>query len=403
MRIPPWSADALLGIAVTGTLAAVISARQGGDVAPGPIAYAWAVGLGALMLARRHHPRAVLLTSAFGLCAYYAVGYPAVGVGVPLAAALFSAAEAGFLRWSVLTAAGVLGLSLMFRLLEGQSAAFVVGYDLITHVTLMAAAIALGDGLRSRRAQRELQLRENLSRVREERLAIARDLHDSVGHGVSVISLHVDVAREAVPPGNEALDEALLRIRQAADRTMSDLRGAVGVLRGAVSLDDLSPVLDPARTAGFDVSVRVAPEARELPELVDAAAYRIVQEAVTNVLRHASSASRVSVSATVSAGLLHLTISDDGPPDRNPPRERYSGHEPADNGAPAPGSGMATAGSNTTGADNGATAAGSGMGGTGHGLAGMAERARALGGALRTRHGAEGFTVEAELPLVRTA
>ncbi|GAB7042932.1 MULTISPECIES: sensor histidine kinase [Catenuloplanes] len=372
MRTPPWLADALIGVAVTGTLAAVISARQGGEHPPDPIAYAWAAGLGALMLARRHHPRAVLLISALGLCAYYAAGYPAVGVAVPLAAALFSTAEAGFLLASVLTAGGVLALSLTFRLLEGQDAAYVVGYDLVSHVTLMAAAIALGDGLRSRRAQRALHLRENHLRVREERLAIARDLHDSVGHGLSIISLHADVAREAAPPGNAALDEALLRIRQAADRTMAELRGAVGALRGTVSLSDLSPVLDPLRRAGFDVSVRVP--AGSLPAEVDAAAYRIVQEAVTNVLRHAPEASRVSVSATVSGGALHLTVGDDGPADPD-----------LDAGTAA----IAPDGNPDAGA--------------GHGLAGMAERARALGGTLRLAHTDAGFTVEAELPLGRTA
>ncbi|MDP9796784.1 signal transduction histidine kinase [Catenuloplanes nepalensis] len=371
MRTPPWLADVLIGVAVTGTLAAVISARHGGEHAPDPIAYAWAGGLGALMLARRHHPRAVLLISALGLCAYYAAGYPAVGVAVPLAAALFSTAEAGFLLASVLTAGGVLAISLTFRLLEGQSVNYVIGYDLVSHVTLMAAAIALGDGLRSRRAQRTLHMRENHLRVREERLAIARDLHDSVGHGVSVISLHADVAREAAPPGNEALDEALLRIRQAADLTMAELRGAVGALRGTVSLTGLSPVLDTARSAGYDVATRIPPEVRDLPPEVDAAAYRIVQEAVTNVVRHASTASRVSVDVRITGGRLRLTIADDGP-------AGTAGDEPGD-----------------TAAD--------GIPGGGHGLAGMAERARALGGTLRTRHTAEGFTVEAELPLGRTA
>ncbi|WP_051799726.1 sensor histidine kinase [Catenuloplanes japonicus] len=428
MRIPPWPADALLGLAVTATLAAVISARHGGEHPPDLLAYAWAAGLGALMLARRHFPRAVLLISALGLCAYYAAGYPAVGVAVPLAAALFSAAEAGFLRTAVLTAAGVLVLSLMFRLLEGQSAAFVAVYDLVGHVTLMAAAVALGDGLRSRRAQRDLQERENRLRVREQRLAIARELHDSVGHGVTVISLHADVAREAAPPGHDALDEALLRIRQAADRTMADLRGAVGALRGTVSLADLSPVLDPARQTGFDVTVRV--ETGPLPDEVGTAAYRIVQEAVTNVLRHAPEASMVSVHAVVVDGVLRLTISDDGPPaDDGASMPTATGgpattqvqtgssspvpHLPG-NPAAAPietDDPPATRGADGSPTDPAATgspeagprAALRGIPSRGHGLPGMAERARALGGALHTRHTADGFTVEAELPLPRDA
>jgi signal transduction histidine kinase len=317
----------------------------------------------------------VLLVTAFGLIAYYAGGYPAVGVGVPLAAALFSAAEGGRLTAAIVTASAVLALSLAFRLLGGQNAAYVLGYDLVTHVTAMAMAIALGDGIRSRRAQRKHQqevanllarqyAQESESQAREERLAIARDLHDSIGHTVSVISLHAEVAREAAPQGYPALDTALQRIREASSATLRELRTTVGLLRSAkptvresVSLSDLSPVLGTARAAGFDVEERIEVRAETLPRTIDAAAYRIVQEAVTNVVRH-SQASRVSVVATVDRANLRLTVTDDGPPPAGP--------------RPRPG---------------------------GHGIAGMTERATALAGSLRTRHGPTGFVVEADLPL----
>ncbi|MET0423024.1 MAG: sensor histidine kinase [Actinoplanes sp.] len=350
----PWLADALLGLAVTGTLTLVISARQGGTQQPDAVAYSWAAGLGALMLARRRHPRAVLLISALGLFAYYTAGYPAVGVAVPLAAALFSTAEAGRLGAAIGVAAGVLAVSLAVRLLHGQDAAYVVGYELVSHVTLMAAAIALGDSLRSRRTRRAQEAEQ---RVREERLAIARELHDSIGHTVAVISLHADVAREAAPPDDEVLAAALGRIKQAAGETMRELRGAVGVLRSARthSLTGLDAVLDTARAAGFDVLAHVTPEPGELPPAVDAAAYRIVQEAVTNVLRHAR-AGLVEVAVVADGRTLRVTVTDDGPPPHR--------------AAPA-----------------------------GDGIAGMTERARALGGSLRTRHGPAGFVVEAELPL----
>ena len=385
-RLPPWLVDALLGLAVTGTLTAVISARQGGTEQPDALAYAWGAGLGLLMMARRHYPGAVLVITALGLIAYYAGGYPAVGVAVPLAAALFSAAEGGRLTAAVCTAAGVLGVSLAFRLLEGQDVAYVLGYDLATHVTLMAVAIALGDGIRGRRAQRSHQRRlqallerqyaqEALSRVREERLSIARDLHDSIGHTISVISLHAEVAREAIPPGNEVAGTALHRIKQATSETMRELRTTVGLLRTtgparpeSVSLANLSPVLDTARAAGFDVKERIDVAAGALPPTIDAAAYRIVQEAVTNVVRHAR-AGRVSVVASADHSTVRLAVRDDGAP---PGRSRLPWHRnPAEGG----------------------TAHG------GHGITGMAERAAALGGSLRTRHDAAGFTVEAELPL----
>ncbi|WP_232327586.1 sensor histidine kinase [Herbidospora yilanensis] len=351
----------------------MISSRQGGTKEPDALAYLWAAGLGALMLARRQHPRAVLLVSAFGLIAYYVGGYPAVGVGIPLAAALFSAAEAGRLTSAIVTASAVLALSLVFRLLSGQSASYVLGYDLATHVASMAMAIALGDSVRSRRVQRRQQRemtvllarqheQESESRVREERLAIARELHDSIGHTVSVISLHAEVAREAAPSGHPALDTALQRIKEASSASMRELRTTVGLLRSAesagpksVSLSDLTTVLDTARSAGFDVEERVEVESGTLPRTIDAAAYRIIQEAVTNVVRHAQ-ASRVSVLVAVNGGRLRVTVADDGAPPAKPRRG-------------------------------------------GHGIAGMTERATALGGSLRTRHGADGFVVDAHLPL----
>ena len=366
--------DALLGAGVAAVVSVVISAGQGGRQQPDVLAYLWAVGLGALVLARRRYPRAVLAVSILGLFAYYAAGYPAVGLAVPVAAALFSAAEAGRLATAVAGALVALGTSLWFRLLEGQDVAFVLGYDLVPHVTLMAAAIALGDTLRGRRAQHAQQqeltrlharqfAQDAERRVHAERLAIARDLHDSLGHAVSVISLHADVAREAVGRDDAAASEALTLITDAARRTMRELRSTVALLRtpgeptdALVSLAGVEPVLRAARDAGIRVTESIAVPAGALPGTVDAAAYRIVQEAVTNAVRH-SGASHLHVAAHADGTELTVTVTDDGTAD------------------PAPAS-------------------------RGHGIAGMAERARALGGEL-TAAGREtgGFTVHARLPL----
>ncbi|WP_084958450.1 sensor histidine kinase [Thermoactinospora rubra] len=372
VRIPPRGVDALVGAGVTLAVSVVISAGQGGRQHPDALAYVWAAGLGALMLIRRHHPRTVLALSALGLFAYYAAGYPAVGLAVPVAAALFSAAEAGRLRAAVVTALTVVGFSLLFRLLEGQDAAFVVGYDLIPHLALMAAAVALGDGVRSRRSQQAQQrqiaeltarqyAQEAERRVHAERLAIARDLHDSIGHTVSVISLHADVAREALSRDQAAVADALGLIRDAATRTMRELRRTVALLRtpgepprSSASLSNLESLADTARAAGIAVETAVSVPGR-LPDTVDAAAYRIAQEAVTNVVRH-SAATRLSITGRVEGGALHLCVADDGT----------------------------------------AVPAAVPMG---HGIAGMSERARSLGGTLTARREEGGFVVRAELPL----
>ncbi|GII93595.1 sensor histidine kinase [Sinosporangium siamense] len=372
-NLPAWVADVVLGVTVALVLTAVISANHGGSQRADLVAYLWAAGLGALMLARRRHPRAVLVVTALGLFAYYAAGYPAIGVAVPVAAALFSAAEAGRLAASVLTAVTVVAVSLVFRLLEGQDTAFVVGYDLVPHVVLMVAAVALGDSLRARRSQRAHQrdlaaltamrhAEEMEHRVHEERLSIARDLHDSIGHTLSVISLHSDVAREAIGRDDRDAVSALVRIKEATSATMRELRTTVALLRSpgerasrVVSLRDVDALLATARSAGIDVVSRIDPAVAGLPSMVDAAAYRIAQEAVTNVVRH-SGASQVHIETTIADGTLTLTVADNGR--ARPPATP-----------------------------------------TGQGITGMTERARALGGTLTTRREPTGFTVHARLPV----
>ena len=203
-QVPAWFLDLLLGIAVTVVIAIVISADQGGSQEPDALAYLFACGFGGLMLARRRFPVLVLVATMFLLFVYYALGYPAIGLAVPVSAALYSAAESGRLLASIIVSLVLLIVSTTFRLNEGQSAAFLFGYELVSAVTMMAAAIALGDGTRSRRALRTEQeqsarlieqehAHRTEQRVQAERLRMARDLHDVIGHSISVISLHADV------------------------------------------------------------------------------------------------------------------------------------------------------------------------------------------------------------------
>ncbi|MEU5551596.1 histidine kinase [Micromonospora sp. NPDC047793] len=377
-RVRPWLTDVLLGVGVTAVVSVVITANEGGRQEPDRIAYLWAVGLGALMLARRRYPVVVLAVTVLGLFAYYAAGYPAVGLAVPVAAALFSAAEQGRLAASITGAVVVVVVSVVVRLAEGQNFSFVVGYELAGHVLLMGAAIALGDSLRSRRAAQadarriaeltgERYRQEADARVQGERLAIARDLHDSLGHTTSVIALHADVAREALGRDEEATRSALELIRATARRSMDDLRRTVALLRRdddpartVVSLAHLDAVAGAAGAAGFDVDVRVDLHSA-LPAPVEAAAYRIVQEAVTNVVRH-SAGSRVEIHVAQDDRQVTVSVTDSG-------ADRRSTDRAADSG---------------------------------HGIAGMRERAQSLGGSLTAEHQPTGFAVRAELPWAGT-
>ncbi|UED87757.1 sensor histidine kinase [Streptomyces profundus] len=372
---PPWGADLLWGVGVAAVVSLVISAEQGGRQQADATAYVWAVGLGALMLARRSHPRVVLAATSLGMCAYYAAGYPAIGLAVPLAGALFSATAVGRLGAALVTGVAMSAISLFFRLLEGQDPSFVVGYDLVGHVALMVAAIACGDSVHSRRAAQEQQARiaeltaqrqveEAEHRAHADRLAIARDLHDSLGHSVAVISLHSDVALEALDRDRGAAVSALGTIRETTGGTLRELRRTVALLRahGAPapappSFSRVAVLTSGAEAAGLDVVLDIAVDG-PLPAAVDEAAYRIAQEAVTNVVRHAATASMLTLTARITEAGLTLRVADDG-----------------------------------------GAAAGAAPAGHGHGIVGMSERARALGGWLRARAEPEGFVVFALLPL----
>ncbi len=375
-QVPAWVLDLLLGVAVTLVVALVITADQGGSQEPDWLAYSFAAGFGGLMLARRHFPVVVLVMTMFLLFAYYALGYPAIGLAVPVSAALYSAAELGRLQPALVVSLLLIIVSTYFRLRDGQSLAFLLGYELISAVTMMAAAIALGDSTRARRALRAEQAQTAQlieqehayraeQRVQAERVRMARDLHDVIGHSISVISLHADVARDALGRSDDDARQALTHIRAATTETMRELRTTVKLLRNPdgeqpdralTTLANLTTLVNQAQASGLQVDVRQSGDLIKLPATVDSAAYRIVQEALTNVIRHAT-ATAVVIAIAVDARALQLRISD--------------------NGTTAP-----------------ATVV------PGSGLVGMNERVRLLGGTLRaTPEATGGFTVEATLPL----
>jgi signal transduction histidine kinase len=374
-RVPPVVVDALLGAAVAMAIALVIAADQGGRRPPDAVAYLFALAFGGLVLLRRRVPRAVLGLTVLAMFAYYTFDYPPIGVAVPVVAALFAAADAGRTPWAVGAGAVVLVVSLAFRLRDGEPAALLLGYEAVSNGALIAAATALGYSTRARRIRAAQQAeiarltaldlaREAAARMRRERERISRDLHDTVGHTMAVISLQAGVAAEAIGPDHAAAGAAIERIRTAAARTLHDVRSMVRLLRSAddpgaaapvLSLAALPDLLDTARAAGIAVTSDVEVDPGALPPPVDAAAYRVVQEALTNVARH-SAARRAGVRTRLHRGVLHLTVSDDGPA-----------------GPPGPAGG--------------------------HGLTGMAERVRLLGGTLRAGPGpGGGFAVRARIP-----
>jgi signal transduction histidine kinase len=200
-----WLLDTLLGVAVTLVIALFISAEQGGRHGPDAIAYPFACGFVALMLIRRRLPVVALVVTMFLLFAYYTLGYPTIGLAVPIFAALYSASEQGRTRAAIIVSVILVSVSTYFRIRDGESLAYLLGYELISALTLMAAAIALGDSIRARRALSAEQehtarlIRQEYAyraeqRVQAERVQMARDLHDLLGHSITVIAIQADVA-----------------------------------------------------------------------------------------------------------------------------------------------------------------------------------------------------------------
>jgi signal transduction histidine kinase len=232
------------------------------------------------------------------------------------------------------------------------------------------------------RAREAERTREEAARRRavEERLRIARELHDSLTHSISVIQVQAGVAVHLARKRGEEVPPALLAIEEAGADAVRELRATLSVLRAAEDGDGsglahLDSLVSRARAAGQPVTVTVTGTARPLPPEVDQAAYRIVQEALTNVSRHAGSAGGNTARACVQIGYepdtLTVQVDDDGDGPRRP------AHPEPVNG------------------DSASTAQGRGLG-----LMGMRERVSALGGRLHAGPRADGgFRVQAEIPV----
>jgi signal transduction histidine kinase len=204
-----------------------------------------------------------------------------------------------------------------------------LGYELPPVIALMGVSLALGDGVRSRRLlkesqrDRERQARLDLERRaaeprNEERLRLARDLHDALGHSVAMISLQSAVAAEALPARVPEAQRAVAEIRDISVAAMGELRSTVRRLRSLDSavelpagLDELPGLAEQARENGLGVWIVEVGDQRDVPDALGRAAYRIVEEVLTNVIRHAN-ATKVTVTLDRGPDALTVTVRDDG-------------------------------------------------------------------------------------------
>jgi signal transduction histidine kinase len=172
---------------------------------------------------------------------------------------------------------------------------------------------------RATRFEREREERAR-SAVAEERTRIARELHDVVGHSVSVMTVQASGVRRLLRPDQEREREALLVVEQTGREALAEMRRLVGVLRRPEeapalapqpSLEYLHKLVDQVRESGLMVELTVEGKAEKLPASVDLAAYRLVQEGLTNTLKHAH-ARKAEVSVRYGEGEVELVVSDDG-------------------------------------------------------------------------------------------
>ncbi|NNH69934.1 sensor histidine kinase [Nocardia uniformis] len=327
-----------LGFGLVVTTAVVmmtlLAGPDDGSGRPDAVSCGLALALGTSMLVRRRWPVATLLFVGVGLAAFYVHGYPPVGIAVPMAAALFTAAQAGHLRVAVTGAVGLTAF-MTTRQIWDSGTTYVLWYELFTALILMQATIAAGDTVRSRRGwQREAAKRAELMlveqeheaqrRVEQERVRIAREVHDVIAHTLTVISVQSSVAAEALadadaaPPVRQA-DAAIGTIRQSSREALRELRSTLGTLRlpdgqprtPLAGLQGLRQLITSTAESGLTVDLDVVGEARPVPVIVESAVHRIVQEALTNVLRHAH-ADTATVRIRYTPETLEILVTDNG-------------------------------------------------------------------------------------------
>jgi len=374
-------------VAVSVAVALVTAAGRWDRVAgwlPHSVIVPLAVGQGLLLLARRLAPMAVLAAATPLGVFMLAVGYPAVPASFATWCAAYSLAmhgrraggaeAAGTLRGTapVLAAAVAVAVASMAPGARQPGA-----WNSFTQGALIAACWILGYALRTRRDY-VAELRDRAARLEaaegeraaravvDERLRIARELHDVIGHSISLIVIQSEAAARSARSNPDAVPAFVSAISAASRQALAEMRGVLAVLRPDAEaelspqpgLEQVGELVASLRAGGLET--RLDAEPMDLPPGIALAVYRIVQESLTNVLKHAGAGAKAGVTIIRSGATVRVSVHDDG--------AGPSGRAP----------------------------------GTAHGIVGMRERAAAYGGTLRTgaRPGG-GFEVEASIPLPR--
>ena len=345
-----------------------LNVAVGGGAGAAPLdALSWTLGavIALPLLVHRRWPRAVLLITFASMILFYTVHRRNISPAPLMFVPTYDVAVAGYLALAITVPAVIMVAGLFAVGLSGTPLVNVLA-DFLPSFVIFILAVALGEVVRGRRAlaaetARRLELAEEEQRseaarlLAEERLRIARELHDTVAHSMATITVQAGSALHVLSPAHDgAVREALVSIRETSKTALGEMRAVLGQLRegaGAarrrargqapegLGLGRLPELRAAVTAAGSPVRVSVEGEPGPLPPAVDHAAYRILQESLTNVLRHAVSGTEAEVSLRYAPDSVTITVANDGCMPGGPP-------------------------------------------GTGNGLRGMRERATAAGGEL---------------------
>ncbi|MFF9189267.1 sensor histidine kinase [Streptomyces rochei] len=368
----PWRSTVLLTAFVLVGSGFAAHSQEGERVALDPFARVLLLLTGAALLWRQRYPVPVAFGTAATTLVYLATGYPYGPVFLAVAVACFSAVVSGHRRaaWTAMAtlwAGHALLAHWLYPWLPPSGDAAASWGEEVVVATWVVAIVAVSELARTRREQwardRAERARAARRRADEERLRIARELHDVLAHSISVINVQAGVGLALLDTDPEQARTALTTIKAKSKEALGEVRQVLDTLRApgdaprtpAPGLGRLPELVEQAASAGLTVEVEGEPPA--LPPGTDLAAFRIVQEALTNVVRHSGSR-HARVGLAREGGALRLRVDDDGP---------------------------------ATGAE---------AGGSGNGLAGMRERAAALGGTIEAGPRPDGgFRVLALLPI----
>jgi len=378
-----WPAELGLVVIVAAAIDLQIAvAAEPGDHSPSGPGYVLGALMALVLLVRRRWPLGVLAAVLVLLLIYNGMSLPGLSPVLPWAVPLYNAASAGRLWWAVGAAVAALGGTLMIMLLKDDITTATAFSRAVLDAALLGALVLLGETVRSRRALAD-QMRaaalhaaaeregEANRRATQERLHIARELHDVLAHTLAGAAVQAGVAADTLADDPDTSRAAIETVRVACREARAELAATLGVLRAGggtagsgtpdrapvPGIDQLVDLFGFARDAGVRVGFSVDGEPAPVPAAVGLIAYRIVQESLTNVVRHARARS-VMVSLCYEPVVLTVSITDDG-----------VGAHRSQNG-------------------NG-----------GHGMTGMRERAASVGGRIEVGDRPEGgYRVVATLP-----